>query len=156
MQTTHVAPPEPGTLVFSSDGEEIGEITEVQGDFFHVKKGMIFRKEVYLPLSSIVGTALGGDGIQVNLTRDEIESGDWSEPPATDAVADTASGEHNTMGSTTPYGETGASAPMAHSEPERPPAEGRADVGWRPDDTDATQQPETEAHYSSNDETTRP
>jgi PRC-barrel domain len=83
MQTTNMTPPEVGTLVFGSDGEDIGEITDVQPGYFQVKKGLIFRKEVYLPLTAITGTALGGDGVTINLTKDEIDNGDWSEPPIT-------------------------------------------------------------------------
>jgi uncharacterized protein YrrD len=82
MQTTNVTPPQVGTHVFGSDGEEIGTISDVQSDYFQVKKGTLFRKEVYLPLTAITGTALGGDGVTVNLTKDEVESGDWSSPPA--------------------------------------------------------------------------
>ena len=83
MQTTNMTPPEVGTLVFGSDGEEIGEITDVQAGYFQVKKGFIFRKDVYLPLTSITGTALGGDGVMIDVTKEEIENGDWSTPPVT-------------------------------------------------------------------------
>ncbi len=83
MQTTNITPPEVGTLVFGSDGEEIGEVTEVQSGYMKLKKGILFRKEVYIPLTAITGTALGGDGVTINLTKEEIENGDWSSPPAT-------------------------------------------------------------------------
>ena len=88
MQTSNVTPPQAGTLVFGSDGEEIGEITDVQPGYFQLKKGLIFRKDVYLPLDSITGAALGGDGVTINLTKDEVENGDWSQPPVGDAEAD--------------------------------------------------------------------
>lgn len=145
MQTTHVTPPETGTLVFSSDGEEIGPITQATSEYVQVKKGMIFRKEIYLPLSSIVGTALGGDGVQVNLTRDEIESGDYSAPPTSAAVE---GGEHNTMGAATP-------GDLAASQPGTPPRDTGDTVpgGQSPDtglhdDTDVSQRPETERHWT--------
>ena len=81
MQTTNITPPDVGTLVFGSDGEEIGEVTEVQPGYMKLKKGILFRKEVYIPLTAITGTALGGDGVTINLTKEEIENGDWSSPP---------------------------------------------------------------------------
>ena len=81
MQTTNITPPEVGTLVFGSDGEDIGEVTEVQPGYMKLKKGILFRKEVYLPLTAITGTALGGDGVTINLTKEEIDNGDWSSPP---------------------------------------------------------------------------
>lgn len=82
MQTTNTTPPQVGTLVFGSDGEEIGEITDVQPGYFQVKKGLLFRKDVYIPLTAITGTALGGDGVTITMTKDEVESGDWSQPPS--------------------------------------------------------------------------
>jgi hypothetical protein len=88
METTNITPPEVGTLVFGSDGEEIGEITDVGPGYFQVKKGLIFRKDVYLPLTSITGAALGGDGVTINLTKEEIENGDWSEPPVMSEAGD--------------------------------------------------------------------
>jgi uncharacterized protein YrrD len=88
MQTTNLTPPEVGTHVFGSDGEEIGTISDVGPGYFHIKKGFFHKEEVYLPLDSITGTALGGDGVMINLTKEDIQSGDWSQPPATSEVAD--------------------------------------------------------------------
>ena len=34
-------------------------------------------------MTAITGTALGGDGVTINLTKEEIENGDWSSPPDT-------------------------------------------------------------------------
>jgi hypothetical protein len=82
MQTSNITPPEVGTLVFGSDGEEIGEIKDVGPGYVHVKKGLLFRTDVYIPLTAITGTALGGDGVTINLTKDEIENGDWASPPS--------------------------------------------------------------------------
>jgi hypothetical protein len=81
MQATNITPPEVGTLVFGSDGEDIGEVTEAHPGYMKLKKGILFRKEVYIPLTAITGTALGGDGVTINLTKEEIENGDWSSPP---------------------------------------------------------------------------
>jgi hypothetical protein len=92
MQATDITPPEAGTLVFGSDGEEIGEISSVGPGYVQIKKGLLFRKEIYIPLTAITGAALGGDGVTINLTKDEIESGDWSQPPAmTEGGDDTTS-----------------------------------------------------------------
>ena len=82
MQTTNITPPEVGTHVFGSDGEEIGKITDVQPSYFQIKRGTFRHTEVYLPLTAITGTALGGDGVTIEMTRDEVESGEFSEPPA--------------------------------------------------------------------------
>ena len=91
MQTSTVTPPEPGTHVFGSDGEEIGKVAGAGPDYFQIKQGGLFHKEdIYIPLESITGTALGGDGVMINLTKDEIANGDWSQPP-TGTTGDSAS-----------------------------------------------------------------
>lgn len=91
MQTPNVTPPQVGALVFGSDGEEIGEIKDVGLGYLHVKKGLLFRKDVYIPVTAITGTAIGGDGVTINMTKDEIENGDWSSPPV---MGDEAEAEH--------------------------------------------------------------
>jgi hypothetical protein len=86
MQTTNMTPPEVGTHVFGSDGEEIGKITDVGPGYFQIRKGTFFHTDIYLPLEAIVGTALGGDGVTIQMTKDEVDGGDFSQPPVTDAV----------------------------------------------------------------------
>jgi hypothetical protein len=81
MQTTNVTPPNVGTHVFGSDGEEIGTISDAQPGWFVIKKGTFRKTEIYVPLTAITGTALGGDGITIDLTKDEAESGEFSQPP---------------------------------------------------------------------------
>ena len=87
-QTTGITPPETGTHVFASDGEEIGKIADSGPGYFQIKKGTFRHTEIYLPLEAITGTALGGDGVMINLTKDEIDNGDWSQPPAGQTGAD--------------------------------------------------------------------
>ena len=82
MQTTNLTPPEIGTHVFGSDGEEIGTIHDVQPGYFVVKMGTFRRHDVYFPLTSITGTALGGDGVTIEQTKDEVVNGDFAQPPA--------------------------------------------------------------------------
>ena len=88
MQTMNITPPEVGTHVFGSDGEEIGKISDVQPGYFQIKKGTFRHTDVYLPLTAITGTALGGDGVMIDLTSEEVGSGDWSQPPGTDTGSD--------------------------------------------------------------------
>ena len=85
MQTTNVTPPNVGTHVFGSDGEEIGTISDAQPGYFMIKKGTFRKSEIYVPLTAITGTALGGDGVTIEQTKDEVDNGDFSHPPAADA-----------------------------------------------------------------------
>jgi uncharacterized protein YrrD len=91
MQTTNMTPPEVGTHVFGSDGEEIGKISDVGPGYFQIRKGTFFHTDIYLPLEAITGTALGGDGVMIQMTKDEIDEGDYSQPPVVDAASDEAS-----------------------------------------------------------------
>lgn len=90
MQTTNMTPPEVGTHVFGSDGDEIGKIADVGPGYFHIRKGTFSKTDIYLPLDAITGTALGGEGVMIEQTKDEIDNGDFSQPPAVDAGGDDA------------------------------------------------------------------
>jgi hypothetical protein len=91
MRTTNMTPPEVGTHVFGSDGEEIGKITDVGPGFFQIRKGTFFHTDIYLPLEAITGTALGGEGVTIQMTKDEVDEGDYSQPPVGDTAGDEAS-----------------------------------------------------------------
>lgn len=80
MKTMHT-PLEVGTTVFGSDGEKIGDVAEVQRDYFLIEKGFIFTKDIYIPMTSVVGPSEDGDGVMLDLSKDAIEHGDWSQPP---------------------------------------------------------------------------
>ena len=91
VQTTEPTPPEVGTHVFGSDGEEVGKIADVGPGYFHIKQGTFRHTDLYLPLNAITGTALGGDGVMIDLTKDDIDNGDWSQPPTGETGGGTTS-----------------------------------------------------------------
>jgi hypothetical protein len=91
MQTTNMTPPNVGTHVFGSDGEEIGKITDVGPGYFQIRKGTFRHTDIYLPVGAITGTALGGDGVTIEHTKDEIDSGDFSQPPVVEPGNDETS-----------------------------------------------------------------
>jgi hypothetical protein len=77
MQTTYQSPLEIGTSAYSRDGEKIGDIVEVQSNYFVVEKGIIFTSDLHFPTSMV--TTRVEDGVRLSLSKDEIEKGDWSE-----------------------------------------------------------------------------
>ena len=81
MQRTdyQTTPLETGTTVYGSDGEKIGDIAEVQNNYFVIEKGFIFTTDIYIPTSAVAGQ--DDDGVRLSMTKDEIENGDWSNPP---------------------------------------------------------------------------
>ena len=73
-----------GTHVFASDGDEIGKITDVGPGYFQIRARS--HTDIYLPLDAITGTALGGEGVMIQMTKDEVENGDFSQPPVEGAA----------------------------------------------------------------------
>ena len=68
---------EEGLELYSSDGEKLGHIDEINPEFFVVSAGFLGRKQMYLPRSAEERT--DGNKVYLNLSRDDIEAQDWSE-----------------------------------------------------------------------------
>ena len=77
--TTNRTPIELGTTVFGSDGQKVGDVAEIQSDYIVIEKGFIFTKDLFMPMTSIASQ--DADGIHLELTKDEVETRDWSTPP---------------------------------------------------------------------------
>lgn len=70
-----------GTPVLDAQGEKVGVVgaMEVQGNYLVVQKGWLFTYELYIPLSAI--HAQDGNGIYLNLTKEELQDDQWKIPP---------------------------------------------------------------------------
>lgn len=64
------------------NNSKVGEVSDrgLQRNALIVHKGLIFTKELYVPLSAIRGR--NADGIYLNVAKDEINSQNWDQPPA--------------------------------------------------------------------------
>jgi len=85
MQTNYASQIQTGTDVFGSDGEKIGDVAGVADSYFIIEKGWIFTTDIYVPMSAIV--TADDDRIELNLTKDEIENGDYANQPMDDGSA---------------------------------------------------------------------
>jgi hypothetical protein len=65
--------------LYSRDEEKIGHIDEVNPQFFVVSKGLLGREQLYLPRTG--DERREDDRVYVSLTKEEIESRDWSQRP---------------------------------------------------------------------------
>lgn len=78
-----------GTPVFDVDGDKVGSVSEnaTQGEYFIVRKGLIFTHDLYIPLNAVARSDI--DGVYLNVGKDQIERQGWDQPPAaaTDAMA---------------------------------------------------------------------
>jgi hypothetical protein len=79
MQTTYRTPIELGTTVYGSDGQKVGDVAEIQSDYIVIEKGFIFTKDLFIPMATIASQ--DADGIRLDMTKDEVETRDWSTPP---------------------------------------------------------------------------
>jgi len=73
-----------GWDVFGSDGEKVGDVSEVGSNYLLVTKGWLFPKDRYIPLDAITGVE--HDRVYLNVGKDQIESLGWDEPPAADTT----------------------------------------------------------------------
>jgi hypothetical protein len=78
------APPseiQPGWTVRDRDGVEIGTIDGVGPGYVLVRKGVILRRDLFVPTEQITEVDPQRAQAQVELTTAEIDELDWDEPP---------------------------------------------------------------------------
>ena len=70
---------QPGTDVYGSDGEKIGKVDTIEGDYLVLRKGFFFPKDHYIPFSAISGHT--GDRIDLNVSSEQATNQDWDHVP---------------------------------------------------------------------------
>jgi len=80
-----------GMDVVGSDGDKVGDITEISSDHFVVKKGLFFPHDYYIPTSAIA--SVDGNKVYLSVTKDEAMNQDpsWAQRPATTTSTGTTS-----------------------------------------------------------------
>jgi uncharacterized protein (TIGR02271 family) len=97
---------QPGWAVYGRDGAKIGEVTALGANYVLVSKGLLFPRDIYIPSSAIA--AIRADAIELNVSKDQINSLGWDRPPTEEAV----------YGATTaPTTETGQRADYTATQP---------------------------------------
>jgi uncharacterized protein (TIGR02271 family) len=84
-------PIEIGWNVYDRDGEKIGSISEVGPNYLLVQKGMIFVRDIYVPMTAVTNTNPAEEAIQISVGKDEIDDQGWDAPPVWVAPPSTAS-----------------------------------------------------------------
>jgi hypothetical protein len=82
MSTNDIHGIEPGWSVKSSDGQGVGTVEETTDRYILVKSGLLNASHRFLPAATLEHVRPELSEIGISLTADEIEAGDWSEPPA--------------------------------------------------------------------------
>jgi uncharacterized protein (TIGR02271 family) len=78
---------QPGWEVIDGLGEKIGDVHEVQSDYVLVTKGLIFVKDLYIPLDAIEKVNPAEQTVVLNVHKSAIDEMAWSQAPATGAHA---------------------------------------------------------------------
>lgn len=68
-----------GWVVYGRDGKKIGEIDEVTPTYLKLRQGLIFKKDVYVPLMAVA--QLRGNEVHLSVPQSEIEALGWHQPP---------------------------------------------------------------------------
>jgi uncharacterized protein (TIGR02271 family) len=71
-----------GWDVYGSDGEKVGDVSDVSAGYFVVSKGFFFPKERYIPFSAV--TRVEHDRVYLNLTKADLDAERWDTVPDTD------------------------------------------------------------------------
>lgn len=71
----------PGTKVYDLNGDKIGSVLhfDAQANYLVVEKGVIFTRDLYIPVSAIDHTTT--DGISLNLSKDDLKDDLYATPP---------------------------------------------------------------------------
>ena len=72
---------QPGWDVYDSTGEDVGDVAEIGQGWIRVHKGLLFKSDVYVPVSAI--TNIEDRAVWLNVSKSEIGSQGWNEPPVT-------------------------------------------------------------------------
>lgn len=78
-----------GMDVKGSDGEKVGTVQDIQGNYVVVSKGFFFPHDYYIPFSAI--TTADGDNVYLNVTKDQALNQGW------DAIPDTTTTTTSTV-----------------------------------------------------------
>ncbi len=70
---------EKGWTVYGADGKKIGDVEEIHPTYFTIRKGLIFKKDIYVPAAAIA--QLRGNEIHLTASQSAIDALGWDAPP---------------------------------------------------------------------------
>jgi len=89
-----------GWDVIGSDDQKIGEITDVGPSYVILTKGLIFPKDLYIPLSEISNVDADAACVYLNVAKDDVDAMGWDQMPADDEVGSRDFSGSNDFGAT--------------------------------------------------------
>jgi len=85
MQEINVFQIQPGWTAYDMRAEKIGVAIERGTTYVLVEKGLLLWADLYIPLSHVTSVNEEESNFIVNLTREEVETAGWENPPADDS-----------------------------------------------------------------------
>jgi uncharacterized protein (TIGR02271 family) len=82
MTTTNQTPIETGWDVIGSDDQTLGSVAEVGPNYVRVEKGLIFVKDIYVPVSAISDVNPAEHAVWLNVPKDQVGSMGWDNLPS--------------------------------------------------------------------------
>ena len=82
MQEINVFQIRPGWTAYDRRAEKIGVAIERGSTYVLVEKGQLLPADLYIPLSHVTAVNEEESDFIVNLTKDEVASMGWENPPA--------------------------------------------------------------------------
>src|SRR5688572_15257812 len=70
-----------GWAVIDRLGEKIGDVNEVQSDYLVLTKGLIFLKDLYVPLDAIEKVDATDQTVTLNVHKGDIDETRWAQAP---------------------------------------------------------------------------
>lgn len=68
-----------GWTVYGADGKKVGDIDEVYPTYLKLHKGLIFRRDIFVPAMAI--GQLRGNEVHLTVPQGEIDALGWDSPP---------------------------------------------------------------------------
>lgn len=78
---------QPGMTVYGSEGDKIGDIDVIEGDYFVVRKGFFFPEDHYIPFTAV--QSVESEDVYLAVTKDDALNQNWNEAPAGTAESGT-------------------------------------------------------------------
>src|SRR5438552_3825482 len=73
---------QPGWEVCARDGDKIGTVREIQGQYFVISKGSLLPKDYYIPFPEVSQVDASAQRVFLNVAKNEFDGRGWDRQPA--------------------------------------------------------------------------
>jgi hypothetical protein len=81
-----------GWTAYDETGDELGKVAHLGENYVLLERGLLFRKDLYIPSSRIDSIDARDSAFTVAVLKEDVETSGWDSPPL-----DAPAGEHVTV-----------------------------------------------------------